>query len=187
MVIERKFGKGSVVIASDSFFVSNEAMLKDRHADLLAWLVGASRQVVFDEAHLGISESPGVAALMRKYRLQGLAAGLLLLAGLFIWKNSTSLVPPQAAGQSEDFVAGKDAASGFVSLLRRNIPTRDIFAACFAEWKKSAAPSGKFSNARLRQAEAVFESENSLPSKDRHPIATYKKISETLGKQKTHL
>jgi hypothetical protein len=187
VVIERKFGKGSVVIASDSFFVSNEAMLKDRHADLLAWLVGANRHVVFDEAHLGISESPGVAALMRKYRLQGLAAGLLLLAGLFIWKNSTSLVPPQAAGQSEDFVAGKDAASGFVSLLRRNIPTRDIFAACFAEWKKSAAPSGKFSSARLRQAEAVFQSENNLPPRERDAIATYKKISETLGKQKTHL
>ena len=143
VVIERKFGKGSVVIASDSFFVSNEAMLKDRHADLLAWLVGANRTVVFDEAHLGMSESPGVAALMRKYRLHGLAAGLLLLAGLFIWKNSTSLMPPHADGRSEDFVAGKDAASGFVNLLRRNIPPRDVFATCFAEWKKTAAPSGK--------------------------------------------
>src|ERR1039458_7419101 len=80
---------------------------------------------------------------------------LTLLAGVFIWKNSTSLVPPHADEQREDFVVGKDAASGFVNLLRRNIPTRDIFAACFAEWKKSAAPSGKFSSARLQQAEAV--------------------------------
>ena len=187
VVVERKFGKGSVVLASDSFFISNEAMLKARHADLLAWLVGANRRVVFDEAHLGISESPGVAALMRKYRLHGLAAGLLLLAGLFIWKNSTSLVPPHAGEPREDFVAGKDAASGFVNLLRRNIPARDIFAACFAEWKKSAAPAGRFSSARLRQAETIFLSENSLPAGRRDPIATYKKISETLGKQKSHL
>ena len=187
VVIERKFGKGSVVLASDSFFVSNEAMASDRHAELLAWLVGANTRVVFDEAHLGIAESPGVAALMRKYRLHGLAAGLLLLAGLFIWKNSTSLVPPHADEQREDFVVGKDAASGFVNLLRRNIPTRDIFAACFAEWKKSAAPSGKFSSARLQKAEAVFQSENFLPANQRNPIATYKKISETLGKQKSHL
>ena len=182
VVIERKFGKGSVVLASDSFFVSNEAMVRDRHAELLAWLVGANNRVVFDEAHLGISESPGVAALMRKYRLHGLAAGLLLLAGLFIWKNSTSLVPPHADEQSDDFVTGKDAASGFVNLLRRSISRRELLGVCFAEWKKSAAPSGKFSSARLRQAEAVFQSENSLPAGQRDPIATYKKISETLKK-----
>ena len=187
VVIERQFGRGSVVIASDSFFVSNEAMLKDRHADLLAWLVGPNRQIVFDEAHFGIIESPGVAGLMRKYHLQGLAAGLLLLAGLFTWKNATSLVPPHTDEPVQEFVAGKDAATGFVNLLRRNISARDVFGVCFAEWKKSAAPSGKFSVARLRQAEADFESENSLPQKQRDPIAAYQRISETLGNRKSPL
>ena len=183
VVIERKFGKGSVVMATDSYFVSNEAMEKDRHADLLAWLIGANKKVVFDEAHFGIVETSGVATLMRKYRLHGLAAGLLLLAGLFIWKNSTSLVPPPADEQREDFVAGKDSGSGFVNLLRRNIAPRDLLATCFAEWKKSAAPAGKFPPTRRQQAEAIFPAENSLPSKDRNPIATYQKISEALGTQ----
>lgn len=187
VVIERQFGKGSVVIASDSFFASNEAMLKDRHADLLAWLVGPNRRIVFDEAHFGIVESPGVSGLMRKYHLQGLAAGLLLLAGLFIWKNATSLVPPHTDEPVREFVAGKDAASGFVNLLRRNISARDVFGVCFAEWKKSAAPSGKFSAARLQQAEALFRSEDSLPQKSRDPIAAYKRISETLGNRKSQL
>ncbi|HXA45556.1 MAG TPA: DUF4350 domain-containing protein [Candidatus Angelobacter sp.] len=187
VVIERQFGRGSVVIASDSYFVSNEAMLKDRHADLLAWLVGANRQIVFDEAHFGIIESPGVAGLMRKYHLQGLAAGLLLLAGLFIWKNATSLVPPHTDEPAQDFVAGKNAATGFVNLLRRNIPVRDVFGVCFAEWKKSAAPSGKFSAGRLQQAEALFKSEDSLAQKRRDPIAAYQRISETLGNRKSQL
>ena len=184
VVIERDFGSGSVVLASDSFFVSNEAMLKDRHADLLAWLVGPNSRIVFDEAHLGIVESPGVAALMRKYRLHGLAVALLILAGLFIWKNATSLVPPHADEQREDFVGGKDVASGFVNLLRRSIPAREIFGVCFAEWKKSVAPSGTVSRARLREAEIVFQAEISQPSKDQNPIATYKLISETLGRRK---
>ena len=184
VVIERHFGKGSVVLASDSYFLSNEAMLKDRHADLLAWLVGANSRVVFDEAHFGIVEQPGIAALMRKYHLHGLVAGLLLLAGLFIWKNSTSLVPAHAEAQREDFVAGKDAASGFVNLLRRSLAPRDVLAAGFAEWKKSAAPSGKFSRARLQQAEAIFLAENALPAKERNPVATYQKISETLANRK---
>lgn len=181
VALERKFGKGSVVIASDSYFLSNEAMTKDRHAELLAWLVGNGNHVVFDEAHLGTYESPGVAMLMRQYRLHGLAAGLLLLAGLFIWKNSTSLVPPHLEEQREDFVAGKDSSSGFVNLLRRNISSRDIFDVCFAEWKKSAAPSGKFPNTRLQQAEAIYQAENSRPAGQRNPLAAYKQISETLG------
>jgi hypothetical protein len=180
VVIERKFGKGSVVMATDSYFVSNEAMEKDRHADLLAWLIGADRNVVFDEAHLGNVETSGVATLMRKYRLHGLAAGLILIAGLFIWKNSTSLVPPRAIDKTEDFVAGKDSASGFVNLLRRSIAPRDLLATCFFEWKKSVAAPGKSSTARHQEVEAIFQSENSLPNKDRNSIAAYKKISDAL-------
>ena len=180
VVIERKFGRGSVVMATDSYFVSDEAMARDRHADLLAWLLGPDRNVVFDEAHLGIVDTSGVATLMRKYRLHGLAAGLILLAGLFIWKNSTSLVPPLADEARENVVAGKDASSGFVNLLRRSIAPRDLLATCFAEWKKSEAQKGKMSTARFQQAEAIFALENSLPNRDRNPVQTYRKISETL-------
>jgi hypothetical protein len=187
VVIERKFSHGSVVLASDSYFVSNEAMLSDRHADLLAWLVGNNRHVVFDEAHLGIVQQPGIAGLMRKYRMEGFALGLLLLAALFIWKNSASLVPPHPDEQRDDFVTGKDAAAGFVNLLRRNVSSRDVFGVSFAEWKKSAATSGKVSRARLQQAEAIFDAENTLPPKDRNSIATYRTISETLKKRKPTL
>lgn len=182
VVIEKSMGRGSVVIAGDSFFVSNEAMARDRHADLLAWLIGPHAGIVFDEAHLGITESSSVAILMRKYHLHGLAAGLLLLAVLFIWKNSASLVPAQSQARPEEVVAGKDATSGFVNLLRRSIAPRELFRTCFAEWKKSVAPSGRFSTARLRQAEQIFESESSLPPNEHNPVASYQKISATLKK-----
>lgn len=181
VLIERQFGKGSVVMATDSYFVSNEAMEKDRHADLLAWLVGANQNVVFDEAHLGVVETSGVAMLMRKYRLHGLAAGLLLLAGLFIWKNASSLVPPHAEPERQGYIAGKDSAAGFVNLLRRSIVPRDLLPVCFAEWEKTAGLAGQYSAARRQQAEAAFQAEYSLPPKDRNPIATYQKIYSTLG------
>ncbi len=181
VVIERSFGKGSVVIATDSFLVSNEALAQDRHADLLAWLIGANQSVVFDEAHLGIVETSGVTALMRKYRLHGFAAGLVLLAGLFIWKNAVSLVPPPAGEKGDDYVTGKDAAAGFVNLLRRSIAPRDLLATCFAEWKKSVAPAGRSSSARTQQAEAIFQSESARPHRERNPMATYKNISKSLG------
>jgi len=49
---------------------------------------------------------------------------------------------------------------------------------CFAEWEKSA---GQCSAARRQQASAAFQAENSLPPKDRNPIATYQKICSILG------
>ncbi len=176
VMIERKFGQGSVVMATDSYFASNEAMAKDRHADLLAWMIGARKNVIFDEAHLGIVETSGVATLMRKYRLQGLVAGLLLLAGLFIWKNSSALVPPLEEETRGNIVTGKDSASGFVNLLRRGISPGNVLAACFGEWKKSAQ-KGRISAARAREAEAIFTQEQF----NARPVATYRKIAETLG------
>jgi hypothetical protein len=148
---------------------------------LLAWLIGANQHIVFDEAHFGVVETPGVAMLMRKYRLHGLAAGLLLLAGLFIWKNASRLVPPHAEPDRPDYIAGKDSAAGFVNLLRRSIPPRDLLTVCFAEWKKSTGPAGQYSVPRRQQAEAEFQAENSRPARDRNPIATYKKICSILG------
>jgi hypothetical protein len=187
VVIERKFGAGSVVMATDSYFVSNEAMTKDRHSDLLAWFVGGYRNIVFDEAHFGIVETSGVAALMRKYRLQGLAGGLILLAALFIWKNSASLVPAPGDSKRDEFVTGKDSAAGFVNLLRRSITRRNILATCFGEWKKTVAPKGKNLTSRFQQAEAIFIAETSSPNASPDPIETYKKISETLGTRNQNL
>ena len=185
VVAERAFGRGSVVLATDSYFLSNEAMLKDRHADLLAWLVGENRNVVFDEAHLGVMENPGVATLIRKYRLHWLTFGLIALAGLFIWKNSLSLVPVRDVEAQSDFIAGKDAASGFVNLLRRNVSTRELLAVSFTEWKKSGASTAKYSRARIQEAEAIFQTESSMPAKEQDPIRAYRKIQSVLENRKS--
>jgi hypothetical protein len=179
VLVERRFGPGSVVFATDSYFLSNEAMEKDRHADLLAWLVGSSRQVFFDEAHLGIVQEPGVATLVRKYRLHGLVAGLVFLAGLFIWKNMAPLAPPWRNEQREAFVEGKDSAAGFVNLLRRNVPASDVMKLCFAEWQKSLV-RGKYSAARLARVQAVMDAENARAPRERNALQTYQSIRTIL-------
>lgn len=180
VVIERAFGAGRVVMATDSYFVSNEAVQRDRHADLLAWAVGPSRRVIFDEAHFGIVDSSGVAVLMRKYRLYGVAAGLVLLAILFIWKNSTSLVPPPRDEAAPDHVAGRDAAAGFVNLLRRNIATRDILSTCFTEWTRSLTHSGSYTLSAVDRAQTVMEAENARSASARDPVRAYREICAAL-------
>jgi hypothetical protein len=180
VVVERRFGPGTVVLATDTYFLSNEALRKERHADLLAWLVGPARKIVFDEAHFGITETAGVASLVRKYRLHGLAASLLLLAGLFLWQNAVRFVPPSPEERAPDYVPGKEAAAGFANLLRRNVSPRDLLQTCFAQWQKSFTRGTGPSAARIIQAQAVLDAENALPRRQRDPIRAYREISGML-------
>jgi uncharacterized protein DUF4350 len=180
VVIERKFGSGSVVLMTDSFCLSNQAMVEDRHPALLAWLIGSASLIEFDEAHLGLVESPGVASLIRKYRLHALVAGVLLVVGLFIWQHSVSFLPPLSVGQVQSEVAGKEAAAGFVNLLRRNIAPRDVLRVCFDEWTRSFARRGAHSIARVDQAQSVFEAEAARAKTDRDPVQAYREIRRAL-------
>ena len=173
VLIERTFGNGSVVVSTDSYFVSNEAMLNDRDADLLSWLVGSGRNIVFEEAHFGVVEQPGVAMLIRRYRLQWFVAGLILFAALFVWKNAVSLAPAHLSATAEHHILGKDAAAGFDNLLRRSIPVTKLFFTCFTEWKKSVANNGKYSTSRIRQAEEACGTETD-------PVKAYQTVHRIL-------
>ncbi|MGA2555338.1 MAG: hypothetical protein ABSG04_03605, partial [Verrucomicrobiota bacterium] len=115
VIVQRAFGPGSLVLSTDSYFLSNEALRRERHAELLAWLVGPHPDVIFDETHLGVEERPGVAGLMRQYHLQGVLLALALIAALFIWRNSLPLVPPPAArpdAASGALVQAREASAG---------------------------------------------------------------------------
>lgn len=180
VVAERKFGRGSIIIATDSYFLSNEALTKDRQPELLAWLIGPATQVVFDEAHLGVVESSGIAILMRKYRLTGLIGALVSLALLFIWKNSTSLVPPHVDVKAGGYIAGKDATAGFVNLLRRNIPAREVLNVIFDEWTKSLLHRRNVRIASVDHAQTVMEAQRALPPTARNPVRAYQEISKAL-------
>lgn len=183
VMAEKSRGAGTIVVATDSYFVSNEALVRDRHPDLLAWLVGPNHKVIFDEAHLGIMDSPGIAALARKYRLHGGAAVLVVLAGLFIWSSSSSLAPrrevPSVRG---DDIAGRDATAGFVGLLRRNIPPDEVLGVCLAEWRKSFARGTRFSAREKAALETLAHEENARPARDRDPVRAYEKFRATLSR-----
>ncbi len=186
VLIERPLGAGTVVLSSDSYFLSNEALRDERHPELLAWLVGSSSRVVFDETHLGVAEDPGLAALVRKYHLEWVATAILVLAGLFAWQGAVRFLPPrgQERGPGAAWVEGKDSATAFVNLLRRNIPRRDILNACAAEWEKSLGHAPALSAARLEKARAAMRTVEALPPKQRDPVSTYESIRRILTENK---
>ena len=183
-IIERPWGRGTIVLCSDSYIFSNEAMRDDRYPELLTWFVGPNTAVVFDETHFGVSENPGIAGLARKYRLHGLLLGLIVLAGLIVWKNSLSLVPPLRDGDGyEDGVSsGRDSAAGLVSLLRRHIAPRDLPRVCFEEWEKNVVRDEKEWGDKLERARRAIEArpKRSLKRKDYSEVyrAVYRILSE---------
>lgn len=186
VVIERKFGAGSVVLVADSYPFSNEAMFKARSSPLIAWMLGNGHDVIFDEAHLGIVEQPGMATLMRRYQLHGLIFSLLVVAGLFVWKNSISLVPPHDDAKADAglVVAGRDSASGFVNLMRRSVAPSEVINVCFAEWKKSRARAAAVSPAQRHEVDLLIQQQSALPPRERKPVETYRLISQILKRRK---
>jgi hypothetical protein len=187
VMIERKWGLGSIVLSADSYFFSNEAMQSERHADLLSWVVGASKRIVFDEAHLGMHEESGVVALARSYRLHAFFAAILFLAALYVWKNAVSFVPSyedDPPDQAGGLVAGKDTTAGFVHLLRRSISPREILGVCFSEWKKSCTHGRVNWQDKLQRMQEIIEEEKALPPNRRNPVRSYQTLSRILAERK---
>jgi hypothetical protein len=135
---ERSFGAGSIVILPDSRRLNNENLAKNGAAGaLVPVLIASNRKVVFEEAHLGVIETGSIAGLARRYRLQGLLAGLLVTAVLFIWNRSVAFPPASRFERETDaVVAGGDRRLIFASLLARHIAPDSLIDVCVSEWNR---------------------------------------------------
>lgn len=181
VMIERRLGAGTIVLATDSFFVSNEALLNEREAQLLAWLAGPGSTIVFDESHLGLREQPGVAAMARRYQLHGAVAALFALAALFVWKNAVSFVPRMDRDQGKIEVRGRDTVAGFTNLLRRSIRPDQLLQTCLNEWHKSRLLDRRASPRKLERVSAVVDTFNGAPQ--RNSLTAYNEISRILNEK----
>lgn len=186
VVAELQRGAGTIVFLTDSYLFSNEALVRDRHAALLSWLIGRNTRVVFDEAHHGIVDSPGLAAMARRYGLTGAAFAFLAWVALFLWKNASSLAPRQnVRSRTDEPVEGRPSFGGFVTMLRHNIPPSELFAVCWSEWQKTFARSRRFSQSRKDTAEAVVTAEAARPARERDPLAAYRRVHHILHHHST--
>lgn len=162
---ERPLGNGSVVLAGNGYPLSNEGLREEHNAGLVVKLVGPADRVVFDENHFGVVETGSVAKLMRKYHLEGALAMLALVAGLFLWRNASSLLPPKAPA-AEAAVTGRDSLEGMTALLRRGISEHDLVRVCCEEWKKTS------------------QNDLKMPAIDqKNTINSYRQIQKTLAEK----
>ncbi|MEQ1859314.1 MAG: DUF4350 domain-containing protein [Chthoniobacteraceae bacterium] len=182
VIAERDFGTGSIVIASDSYFLSNEALRGARAPKLIARVIGPPRTVVFDEEHHGVTEEMNVVGLARKHGLEGAMLAILFVVALFVWKNAVPFLPARADSRIDDAdVTGANAAEGFVNLLRRSLSPGRLLATCAAEWRR--ARGRRLRPEEASHVETVMRAHEARGLSGRDAAAAYRTIAEGLRRR----
>lgn len=188
VLIERRLGKGSIVLATSSFFLSNEAMLRDRQVALITWLTGSPARLIFDEFHHGLRSRKSVVGLVRSHNLHGIIIGLFLLAVLFLWKNSSSLLP-RSGGQKEQIRhhIGRNQFEGLVNILRLHHPD-NLVPVALRQWEKG---NRKWCDSHPEQLETMrkfAESPETTGDREEQQVKCYRAISRILNEnnKRTH-
>lgn len=174
MIVERAFGKGSMILVAGSYPISNEGLRNGRNTALIARMIGPSTRIVFDESHLGIVETGSVGSMIRRYGLQGAALMLMLLGLLFIWKMSSSLLPPKRI-EDPTVLEGEAANAGLALLMRRSVPRSSLLSTCWNEWERSARLRPFVAPSRQAKAQEQLA--------DADPVRGYKNIQKALSNQ----
>jgi len=181
VLMERKLGKGSLVLASDSSFLTNGDLKKKPDTRLLSFVLGRNNTVIFDESHFGIRSETGVAGLVKQFGLQNLVWALILFCLLYVWKNAGYFVPPPETDQG-DTVSDRDQASGLASLYKRHIPEKDLLAVCVREWESWVKhETGVDETVKQRIRNLAGEKDGNPPD----PVAGYRAIRKILSERKT--
>ncbi len=184
VVVQRPWGDGIVVMLSDSYLVSNEALRNHRVPGLLTWLVKPGNTIIFDESLKGLVEQPGMAGLAQQYRLHGVFAALLVVVVLFVWRQSAIFIAPVREDNAAPITqpaAGRDTSQGLVHLARQHIDTKTLLTICFNAWKTQAARH--VSASRTDELEAMVADATADPKKEKQ-VKTYIEICELLKQGK---
>lgn len=184
VMVERPIGKGSLVLASDSYLLSNEAMKSERLPDLLLYLVDRSSTIIIDETHHGLRQREGVIGYLRAHRLHWILLAMLTVAGLFVWKNAVPLVPPENRRAGADRFKSaetRNATQGLANLLRRNIPPKQLLKICFEQWEKAFKKNVRYTADRRERARQIIENPGTKALNRPDPVSDYRAISRTLA------
>jgi hypothetical protein len=128
----------------------------------------------------------GFSSLVCQYGLHSFFAGLFLIALLFIWKNAVCLVPPSESNlrsEGNTLTNNKDYAAGLISLLRRNIPEKDLLKVGFDEWLKSLGPGKKRLKEKIDKIEAMVIGED-IETVRSTSVKKYQVICKILAERK---
>jgi hypothetical protein len=183
VIIRRDWGAGSLVLMTDSYCFSNEALVVERNTRFLIYLLAGAKHVIFDEFHLGVASKEGLMMLIKRYRLQWVLYTLLLLAVLFVWKNSYGFIPEYSEpSASDERCAVVGSMQGFANLLKRHILRNRLQEIMVDEWKatflKQPSMQGKMKKFN-DELQVLKDEQSKLPIVD-----FYNRLTEILSERK---
>lgn len=138
LFLERRFGRGSVLLIAESKLFTNRELLIHPDTQVLAAVPASRRAIIFDESHLGLEDTGTVVGLAAAHGLQWMMLGFVVLAVLYVWRGSTSFVPPTPA-RRDIAVAGHDAHSALANLLMQSVPKKSILGLVAEEWNRTVS------------------------------------------------
>ncbi|MCX7818133.1 MAG: hypothetical protein N2652_02835 [Kiritimatiellae bacterium] len=148
VLISRRWQGGRLILASDSYLLSNEGLFRHRRTErLCAMFIGPN--VWFAEAHLGVRRTPGWGEYVQRLRLHPTLMVLLTLGLLGLWRTLVPLLPPRPAASPLALEDRTDLRDGFLDLLRRHVPPSHLAETYLREWRRFCAPSQPAAAARL--------------------------------------
>jgi hypothetical protein len=187
VVIEREWGAGSIVLATDNFYLTNEAMMNSRETDYLLFLLGDPGSVVFDETHLGIAERMGLMQLMIHYRLVPLLVVIFVLTGLFVWKNASSVVPVQDSWRDDDRrVSALGTVEGLARLARRSVSKSDVVSTCWSLFLQAPGQLARLDSEGVKQIERRLAASSRSGIAQEKPMDVYNAVSSIVNERKRH-
>lgn len=175
----RRVGNGQLIAASQLSFLLNEAIKTHPNPALLDFLAGGRPVVWVDETLHGLHQGEGVLWLLGRYRLE--AALLLFWVTLvaLLWSLSGDLVRRPARDANAQIVCHSEGAGVAARrLLQRSIPTEQVVAECWEEFRRrspqdaQAITADPGAGARLRAALA------------QPPLAGYRELTRLVAERR---
>ncbi|HSI82757.1 MAG: hypothetical protein ACAI35_02085 [Candidatus Methylacidiphilales bacterium] len=181
----RKVGKGRIIVSASSDWLCNSGLRLHAAPRLLAWIVDGHERIFFLERHLSFQDTRGVMWLVREHGLLGFVVGLLLLLVLFLWRNSTSLAPRLDLAGSEErgaVLLGQDSSEGFLNLLSRNVPRKEILPKAYASWVKWRASRSPAAANRAGAMETELRKSQTGELSEEELVRTYRNMAAILNR-----
>ena len=175
----RRVGNGELIAASQESFLLNEAVKTHPSPTLLDFLAGGRPVVWVDEALHGLRQDEGVLWLVQRYRLE--LALLLFWATLLalLWSMSGDLVRHPTDDQTAQFIRYSEGAEVATRrLLERSIPTEQVLAECWEEFRRRSP----------QDAQAIVADRHGGPRLSaalaKSPLAGYREIRQLVAERR---
>ena len=115
-------------------------------------------------------------ALMRRFRLQGVALALFIASLLFVWRASVPFPPVPKTTSAISFKPGTSSRDALRNLLERRIAPSNVLRVCVDEWSRDF--SRRTGSEAAREASRIADEQGSDPDR-------WEKIRAIVRRQRT--